>query len=365
MTLKFINFVGAPHDRGRQHGEEMRSEIAANADVFLKYFCSRGADREMLQEEARDWLGFLERLSADYAEELRGIAEAAKVPVETVAMLNVRHEIGFRLLARQAIELSNLTMDGCTSVGLMPEATESRSTMLAQTIDGLAAVCGTMFVGRTSSGNKPPWLGVFEAGCAGPTAGLNGVGIGLVCNSLLTARDGSGPMTAPFKMRCRSILEAKSFDGAIRVVINRDRSTSMNYLIGHVDGEIISVETSPTAKRCLYPEDGMVTHANHFEPGGDIVSEWERFVPDTLFRSRRFGRHLRSQMGRVDVDHILAGLKDHFSYPASICLHPDKNPAGRQGSTIAAVVMDLRQLVLIATDGPPCSAPLQRFELAA
>ena len=138
-------------------------------------------------------------------------------------------------------------------------------------------------------------------------------------------------MAAPFRLRCRSILEAGTFDAAIRAVVHSDRSTSMNYLIGHAEGEIISIEASPNAKRYLYPENGMVTHANHFEPGGDIVSEWERFVPDTLFRSRRFERHLRPQFGAIDVDHIMAGLKDHFSYPSSICLHPERKclrPAG-------------------------------------
>jgi isopenicillin-N N-acyltransferase like protein len=365
MTLKFISFVGSPRDRGRQHGETMRDEIAANKEVFLTYFCSRGSNQEKVQEEAKSWLAFLETESPDCVEEIRGISEAAHLPVESVTMLNVRHEIGFRLMARQAIELSGLTIDGCTSVGLLPEATAGNSTILAQTIDGLAAVRGTMFVGQSGKSNKPSSLGVFEAGCVGPTAGLNSAGIGLVCNSLLTTMDVCGRMTSPFKLRCRSILEARTFDAAIRAVVHKDRSSSMNYMIGHADGEVISIETSPNAKRCLYPENGMVTHANHFEPGGSIVSEWERFVPDTLFRSRRFDRHLRQQLGAIDVDHIMAGLKDHFSYPSSICLHPDERPSGRQGSTISAVVIDLKQRRLLATDGPPCGAPLQKFELAA
>lgn len=365
MALKFATFVGSPRDRGRQHGEMMRSEIAANVDVFLSYFCSRGSDRDKIEEEAKNWLAFLPTVSPDYVEELRGVSEAANLPAESVAMLNVRHEIGFRLLARQAIGLSALTVDGCTSTGLLPEATAGNSTILAQTIDGLAAVCGTMFVGESRKQNKPSSLGVFEAGCIGPTAGLNSAGIGLVCNSLLTVMDCCGTMSSPFKLRCRSILEARTFDAAVRAVVHKDRTSSMNYMIGHADGEVISIETSPNAKRYLYPENGMVTHANHFEPGGGIVSEWERFVPDTLFRSRRFERHLRRQSGRIDVSYIMAGLKDHFSYPSSICLHPDENPSGRQGSTISAVVIDLKQLRLFATDGPPCGAPLQTFELAA
>ncbi|MET3909880.1 isopenicillin-N N-acyltransferase-like protein [Bradyrhizobium sp. S3.3.6] len=362
MSLKFISFAGAPRERGRQHGEIMRSEIAENAEFYLKRFCAYGTDQKTVQSEAECWLSFLEKLSPEYVDELRGVAEAANRPVETLTMLNIRHEIWLRLMARRAVDLSNLVLDGCTSAGLMPDATREGTAMLAQTIDGQAAICGTLFVGKMPRGNTVSWLGIFEAGSVGPTAGLNEVGIGLACNSLLTAIDGRGRMTAPYKLRSRSILEARTFDRAISVIINTDPIISMNYLIGHAQGEIISIETSPNAKRYLYPEHGIITHANHFEPGGIIASEWERFVPDSPFRSRRFARHLRSKLGAIDVDHIMAGLKDHFSYPASICCHPAEG--SWPNSTLAAVILDLQRLTLFATDGPPCGAPLQRFELS-
>ncbi|MDE5466289.1 C45 family peptidase [Bradyrhizobium sp. CSS354] len=362
MSLKFIRFERTPRERGRQHGEIMRSEIAANADVYLARFCDFGIDQVAIQAEAKRWLSFLEQTSENYVEEVRGISEAANLSTDTVTMLNVRHEIGFPLMARTAIDLSNI-VDGCTSAGLMPETTSQGTAMLAQTIDGPMPVCGTMFVGRISETNNS-WLGVFEAGCVGPTAGLNEAGIGLVCNSLLTAIDGRGPMFPPFKVRTRAILESRRFDRVIQAIVRRDRNSSMNYLVGHSDGEIVSIETSPNSTRYLFPDNGVVTHANHFEPGGNIVSEFDRFVPSSVYRSHRLGRHLRSKLGSIDVDHVLAGLKDHFSYPASICLHPDKDTPGAQSSTIVAVVMDLKRLVLLATDGPPCGAPVQTFDLA-
>jgi isopenicillin-N N-acyltransferase-like protein len=365
MTLQFINFAGSRRDRGRQHGEAMRERIASNMEVFLKLFVARGADPNAVQQEAKAWLAFLETTSPNYAEEVYGISEGANVPAESVTMLNVRQEIGFRLLARQAVKLSNLMTDGCTSAGLLPEATAENATILAQTIDGLAAVRGTLFVARSAQNDKPSSLAIFEAGCVGPSAGLNDAGIGFVYNSLLTTADGCGAMAPPFRLRCQSILEATTFEAAIRVVVHKDRSTSINYLMGHAEGEVIDIEAAPHAKQYLYPENGVITHANHFEPGGSIVSEWERFLPDTLFRSRRLDRHLRARLGRIDIDYIMAGLKDHFSYPSSICLHPDRNPSGRQACTLSTVVVDLKHLRLLATDGPPCEAPLQQFELAA
>ncbi|GGI34226.1 MULTISPECIES: C45 family autoproteolytic acyltransferase/hydolase [Bradyrhizobium] len=362
MSLKLTVFTAIPRERGQQQGELMRSEIAANADFYLKRFCANGTNLAQIQAEATGWLRFLEDLRPDYVEELRGIADAAFMPLYTVVMLNVRHEIWLRLMARRAADLSYGILDGCTSAGLMPEVTAQNTTMLAQTIDGQAAVRGTLFVGKVVTPANPQWLGIFEAGCAGPIAGLNEAGIGLVCNSLVSPIDGSALMTAPFKLRCRSILQAPTFDRAISAIIRADRNISMNYLIGHADGEIINIESSPNDKRYIYPEDGVISHANHFEPGTRIPSEWERFVPDSPFRSRRFGRHLRSRLGQVDVDHILLGLKDHFSYPASICCHPNQDTQ-YPNSTLSAIIMDLSKRVLFATDGPPCSAPLERFDL--
>lgn len=362
MSLKFIDFVGVPRERGRQHGEIMRLEITANAEFFLSYFCGCGMKQDAMQAEAERWLFFLEQFSANYVEELQGIAEAANLPVRTIAMLNVWYEMMARLLARELVDERDIVFNGCTSAGLMPEATAEGTTLLAQTIDGHAPMCGTMFIGKVPRSNKPSWLGVFEAGGAGPIAGLNDMGIGVVINGLLTRFDGRGPLTAPTKLRCRSILEEQTFDRAIREVIKGRHSTSINYLIGHAEGEMISIETSPLMKRYLYPEAGLVTHANHFEAPEESASELEQFVPSTLFRSKRFGRHLRSRLGSVDVSHVLRGLQDHFSYPASICVHPDKNTSGRQAATLAAVIVDLKKLVLFATDGPPCNAPLQQFD---
>ncbi|KGT73244.1 hypothetical protein MA20_45415 [Bradyrhizobium japonicum] len=363
MSLRLIRFERTPRERGRQHGEIMRSEIATRAEVYLNRFRDFGIDLVAVQAEAKRWHSFLGQISANYVEELRGISEAANLPIETITMLNIRYEIGVRLLARTAIDLSN-AIDGCTSAGLMPEATSQGAVVLAQTIDGPAPVSGTMFVGKIPE-DQNSWLGVFEAGCVGPTAGLNEAGIGLVCNGLLTAIDGVGPMFPPYKVRTRAILETRRFDRAIQAIIRQDRNSSMNYLVGHSDGEIISIETSPNSKRYLFPENGVVTHANHFEPGGHIVSEFERFVPSSVYRSRRLERHLRSKLANIDVDHVWAGLRDHFSYPASICLHPEKDAPGAQSSTIVAIVMDLKRLVLFATDGPPCGAPVQTFDLAA
>jgi isopenicillin-N N-acyltransferase-like protein len=345
----------------------MRDDIRANIETYLTRFGAGQDGRSEVLNNCELWQKYIADNCKSYYEELSGIAEGASVSTALIVLLNVRHEIGFRLLARQAIRFSGVALDeigGCTSVGLLPSATAERHTIIAQTIDGIAAARGTLFVGRIKEADHPSSLAVYEAGCVGPSAGLNEEGIGFVYNSLLTATDGTGPNSIPFRSRTKDILEAKTLDAALRAVVRYDRNTSINFMIAHSDGELVNIEAAPHKKRYLYPVDGMITHANHFEPDGGISSEWERFLPDTLFRSQRVGRRLRGRLGSIKIDDLVRELSDHFSYPCSICLHPDPDgPSGRQGITLSAVFIDLSSKQLFATDGPSCEASLQVFQL--
>lgn len=366
MTLRIVECSGSHRDFGRSHGEAMRDSVSANVSLFEEYFTKRGSEMHEVVDAACDWMTYLNNAAPDYVEEMRGISEGANLHIRSVAMLNARHEIGYGLLAKQAATLSMPLLDGCTSAGLLPDSVSGGATLLAQTLDGLGGLRGSIFAGKRTSSDGLSSFALYEAGSAGPSAGLNSNGIGFVYNTLLTSADGRVPKSDPFRLRCKMILESKSFDGAIKAIVQKDRFTSINYLIGHAIGEVINIETSPNMRRYLYPEQGIVTHANHFEPGSPATSEWERFVPDTLFRSRRFDRHLRRQNGDITIDYILDGLKDHFSFPASICLHPDHSTAGgRSASTLSAVILDLTNGTMTATDGPPCEAEPQTFYLNA
>ena len=64
-------------------------------------------------------------------------------------------------------------------------------------------------------------------------------------------------------MRCREVLDAETYDMALLPILATKRVCSANFVVGHGDGEIIDIETSPNAVSYLYPVDGLVTHSNH------------------------------------------------------------------------------------------------------
>jgi len=148
--------------------------------------------------------------------------------------------------------------------------------------------------------------------------------------------------------------------------VQTDRCCSTNFLIGHAEGEIIDIEATPDYCSYLYPDNGLVTHANHLVRETRIASEFERIAPHSLYRANRFERLLRRNAGEIGIDTIHAGLSDHFSAPASICRHPDTTlPEAKRVISVASVAIDLNDRTMYVTDGQPCQSDYQRIPLVA
>ena len=369
-ALPLLELGPDPRERGRIHGSTLAAAIRDNLDTYLGRFQAAGAGRDKVMEQSEAWLAFMTRDNAEYAEEMAAIAKASGVSEVEIAMLNARYEITYLAFG---VEAGNVEVrpeqEGCTSAGIMPEATASGHTMLAQNWDWLERIQGRTFIQRVRRSSvpgegKPDFVGFSEAGIVGSKMGVNAAGIGLCVNGLVTPRDGRTGMRKPFHVRCREILDAWRFDQALAPVIQTDRTASSNFLIGHADGEIIDIEATPDHCACIYPEDGLVVHANHLVRETRVASQMERLSPNTLYRGPRLHRLLRRRVGSIDLATIGECLRDDFSAPAAICRHPDPAlPPEKRVITVAAIAIDLNDRILYATDGPPSDADFQAFPL--
>jgi isopenicillin-N N-acyltransferase-like protein len=194
--------------------------------------------------------------------------------------------------------------------------------------------------------------------------GLNEHGIGLVENGLASDSDGKYAYEKPFHVRCREVLDADRFDQALLPILGQRRVASANFVVGHADGEIIDLESSPDRVTALHPRDGLVTHSNHFIDPRHGVSQMERIGPSTLFRAARLERLLRQDLGRLEAKHFRAAFADHFSHPTALCRHPDeRQPAAKRTMTCASVLLDLRRRVMHVANGPPCEHDYVEFAL--
>jgi isopenicillin-N N-acyltransferase-like protein len=371
--LTVLDLGSDPRERGKLHGHAMRAQIRQNYATYIQRFEAGGAKQATVLEQSDAWAAFIARDNPEYAEEMQGIAAGASLSLTEIALLNARYELAYCVFGSEAQTLNspaNVEQEGCTAFGLLPEITASGHTIVGQNWDWLEKLQGRVFIMRVRRSSepgvgKPSFVGFTEAGIAGCKMGVNAAGIGLCVNGLVTKRDGANGFRKPFHVRCKEILDAWTFDKALLPVVQTDRCCSTNFLIGHADGEIIDIEATPDYCSYIYPQDGLLTHANHLVRETRIASQFERIAPHSLYRANRLERLLR-RSGKIGLEAIHALLSDHFSAPASICRHPDTTlPEPKRVISVAAAAIDLNTRTLYVSDGPPCQSAFQAVPLHA
>jgi isopenicillin-N N-acyltransferase-like protein len=139
-------------------------------------------------------------------------------------------------------------------------------------------------------------------------------------------------------------------------VIDTPRTCSANFVIGAAGGEIVDLEASPDHVSRLYPEDGLITHSNHFLANGHGESLLEKISPNTLYRADRMRALLEPHRGALCFAHMRAAAADHYGAPYAVCRHPDPGqPPVLRTMTVGAVLIDLDARILHVANGPPCS----------
>lgn len=357
--LPRIRVSGSPYERGHQYGVQAKRRIQRCLGVYETIFERyAGWDWKEVTDHAQTYAPVIETYRGHLLDEMRGIADGAGLALDDVLALNVRTEVMFAAVAREAAR-------ECTAVVALPEATASGHTLIAQNWDWKPEVGDTLIVLEANPSGGPAFVTVVEAGLLAKT-GLNSAGIGLVTNALVSDQDRGEP-GVPYHVILRAILESERVSQALSAIVRHRRASSANYLIAHRDGEAVNVEAAPGDYAHAFidfPQRGLYSHTNHFlSPRFDLkdVGVWDG--PDSLLRLRRVQRLLEARRGALDVDALREVLSDHFSFPDSVCCHPD--PDSRpvdQYATLFSIIMDLQNTSIWLAQGNPCESPYERLQ---
>lgn len=346
----------------------MADAIACNVEIYRDRFLGSGVTANELKVKAGEWGARFEAHDIEYAAEMRGVAEGANLPFEDIALLNARYELSYSLYTSEAAAANTglLEPEGCTAFGLLPEYTANNHTLIGQNWDWLAGLIGNMCVLRGQIGDGPAFITLTQAGIVGGMIGLNEAGIGLCVNGLSAINDGRNLDHRPFHIRVRDIMRAETYSSALKVILATDRTCSTNWLIAHGDGDVLDIESAADQANFLSPEDGMLTHGNHFIDRTNIRSDFERIAPSTLYRTPRLERLIRALPRPWSLDQIKPALCDHLGLPAAICRHGDMSEAENlRTATVASVLLNVTAQYMEITDGPPCEHDFQRINLRA
>lgn len=351
LTIPLIEISGAdPVERGRAYGEAARDRIAASADFYAEAFIrSTTLSWSEITERALRWMPIIDDYLPGALGEIRGIAEGSGRTFDEILALNGRAELSH-------INPFDDDVPGeCTSFALLPEASGDGHVYCGQNWDWKDGVRDTLVLVRVEQPGKPTILMQVEAGQIGKH-GANSAGLALNGNGL-KARLRTG-MGVPGNFVRRKVLEQWDMHGALQAVFRVRQAYSTNLLLSHREGFAIDIETTPARHGWLYPTDGLLVHANHFESfiPSQIEPEYRPSSLDSLYRGFRVRQALQRVRNEADMPAaVRSAMSDHFSEPNSVCVHPDPgdDPIDAQ-LTVASSLVDLTTGEYRIAGGPPC-----------
>ncbi|KAB8142429.1 peptidase C45 [Chloroflexia bacterium SDU3-3] len=370
-----IEVSGGPRERGRQYGQQAAALVRRSVASYARLFAfTRGVDWRQAHGEALRYLPVIERHAPDIAEEMRGIAEGAGLPFESVLALNCRTELiaGVRAerphaLFEQAVAanraLGAQPVGECTAAAALPEATAGGAALLAQTWDWYGEQRAACVVLRIAAPGEPVVATVTEAGIVAKL-GMNSAGLAVSLNILYTDQDGLEP-GVPVHIQLRRMLQRRSVAEA--AALPREACAGASSCITAVDaaGGGVCMEISPGGVSAVAPSAGLLAHSNHCLCPPALGSE--RPIAEgasTVPRYERAMALLHAAHGQIGVAHMQAILRDHDADPLCICRHPDPaSPLAYQPESVLGAVMDVSSGELHLAPDIPCLVPFERLRL--
>ncbi len=357
----------SPFERGLFHGETFRAEIGEIAAIRSELCQSQAmfrSDEELLAVAALH-LPVLERFDRDLHEELRGIAEGARLDPARLVILN--HYTDLK-------DLDPTRVLGPSENGAAGAAAERRERPIEREEDCSAIVASTpegAILGQTwdMHGSAAPfvialhvparetdrglvpeaWL-LSITGCLG-MAGMNAQGVGVTINNLKSSDARVGLVWPALVRRC---LEERSAAGARDVVTSAPLGSGHHYLVAD-GGRAFGIETSGTlaevwAQAELTKPGAGFHHENHCL--GTEVAKVSSISPVSTTLARH--AFLETSIGAHPIESardLWARLGSHEGHPRGVCTHLASAEAPHAMLTCAGLLMQLSERRIFAHAG--------------
>ncbi|HET6161001.1 MAG TPA: C45 family peptidase [Dongiaceae bacterium] len=335
-AFPLIEISGPPFERGRAYGRAATERIKRSVRLYTDQM--RGMDFSW--HEVHDIVSQFVPVMRDYApdliEEMRGIAAGADCAFEEIALVNARTEV-VQLGQRRVDARSK---DGCTGVIVLPEASVDGALIHAQNWDWKPECVDSAIVLKVRRDDGPDLLTFTEAGGLA-RSGFNAAGLAITANYLESDRDYC-QVGIPLPLIRRRVLESAAMAEGIRIVATTPKSASNNMMLSIAAGFGIDFECAPDEAFALYPDGGILVHANHWMSVPALSKLKETgidSVPDSYYRDYRVRGYLAPKAGRITLDDVKAALFDDFGTPYAICRPPHSERANDISATVAMLVM--------------------------
>jgi isopenicillin-N N-acyltransferase like protein len=344
MTSRFPEFTasGTPRELGRQIGEQLGELIRGFCEVALQQVNRTvRVSRSSAMRIAAESIPLADAYAPDMIAELRGTAEAARVTLEDLMLLQVRNQL-------QPDDA------GCTSLSLRGE----RGRIVAQNWDNDPLLDAFTVVLTRRPAGKPALTTVTQAGLIA-YIGFNESGIGLCLNTLPAPSRTRG---VPHYFTVRGIYESTSLEGAVEAVRRAERAIPANIMLSTPQGPADLEVTLDDVRVLSAGKDNLITHTNHCRHP-ELCAINEQFPELIQSHARQARIDILMASGGDNIARITAALRDHDGHPRSICRHANQDPGTGHWSTVVSAIIEPEARQMHLTRGTPCDREYELYEM--
>ena len=249
-----------PAARARAHyGAAAAARIHRSAEIYLTAFEKQRLGAARVRALVDTLIPIIDRFEPAYLDEMRGIAEGARCPLEHVVVVNARTE-----LLAQARAGGGANRTAAPAPSCCPRPPPAWKLLHGQNWDWRAECAETGVVLRIAPRRTGPTVLTFTEAGGLARCGMNSAGMALTANFLGSDRDGRAP-GVPLVLLRRRALESPHFALGIQTIYATPKWVSNNIMLSHAGGAALDIESAPDESFLLQPENGLLVHANHFE----------------------------------------------------------------------------------------------------
>lgn len=351
-TLKIVEVSGTYFEMGLQYGMAC-PEIKQMVQIMCQLL---ETDLEKLKTFLASYLPVIQGYDRNLLDEIKGIAEGAKIDIEEIVLLSAWYEM--------SVFKSTTTLVGCTSFAAGGEATTDGELIVGQNWDMGPALENMLVLLIMKPNNGTNIMALTTVGALG-LIGLNSAGISVNGNFLVHKDYTSPGGIVPHNVISRKTMGSRNLSKVISAIAAAKRGPAVHQLFGSSQGDVIGIEVTPDDLGFLYPADNIFTHSNNFVTerfkSGDMVAH---YFPDSFLRIKRLEKLMRRHDGKLSVNLMKELLQDHNNYPDSICRHADEElPPNFQMKTVASIITRPKDQKMHIAIGNPCENEYIEYQL--
>ncbi|SSW67469.1 C45 family autoproteolytic acyltransferase/hydolase [Achromobacter agilis] len=336
-----VEVSGTPYERGLQHGRLVPARVKRSADIYARALQQLQFSPADLQRLIARFSRSIEDFEPAYLEEMRGIAAGAGVSFEDVLMINARTEIVAQARRARKAGGAEPGSDECTGAAILPGRSANGNFLQGQNWDNRQDCADTIIILRLLREDGPDVLTFVEAGGLA-RYGMNSAGIALNGNGMSSSRDYQ-QNGVPLPLVRRKALEQEHYALALQAVTATPKACSCNLILGTQLGFALSLECAPDETFLVYPEDGLLVHANHWVSPvalGKLKETGIAGSPESLYRDQRVRQHLAAAGRSLGTRDLKAAFADTHATPFSVCRPGRVSAQGYPSCTTATLIME-------------------------